>query len=212
MAKWKLIKDGAEIGEISSKPDNEKKEDTEKYYHLILEHLMTKTSLDYDSYSPEQPLGEESDFGILLTDGSYVKAVLVKEPEHKFKVGGFVESDGSYNNGWDYNSIKKGEKCKVLQIGISDNTDDMIVELNDVKYPVHSKHFKLWEEPKEKPLEEWFKAQNFGDEFILVKFPTCYELIIKPGQYYQHRICVALHSLPLDRQKRIIQKHIELYR
>lgn len=192
MTAWKILKDGLEIARI-----NPRRHENNNLYE-ILDHLQRYLPTVV-GFAPAQKKDHESDFGILLGDGSYLKAELVKE--HKFKAGDII-----------VNSLNK--KFQVYKT-ITDNPlrDIIITKVPDdylnAAWETHSKDFKLWEEPT---LEEWFKAQNFGEEFVLsVSNDFC---ALRLEQYDSASVCISSipRWLPFEQQKRIIEKHIELYK
>ena len=195
MKTWKILKDGVEVARISPEIDHR------GFYCLTGE--LKKLVNDLYSYYPAQKKDHESDFGILLGDGSYLKAELVKE--HKFKAGDII-----------VNSLNK--KFQVYKT-ITDNPlhDIIITKVPDdylnAAWETHSKDFKLWEKPKE-TLESWFKAQNFGDEFHLFVGELLIRLHYVNHENPEERIalCDMFSNLGIDRQKRIIEKYIKLYK
>jgi hypothetical protein len=210
MKTWKILKDGVEIQRINL--------DVELDETYLLTKVFAKMQINCIWYHPTQIKGKESDFGILLGDSSYLKAELVKEPKHKFQVGDFVESlEDTYYISGDFD-VEKGKKCEVLKIYTYDHefTYDMIIKSDGNYHSTHSKYFKLWDEPKEPALEEWFKAQNFGEEFVLSHTRNDiwvgYNYIDKNSEVYDSILRFPSNAFTLERQKRIIEKHIELYK
>lgn len=75
MAKWKL-----ETGEIIESNGNFYVDVDNQQMHKLMYHLEKKLYKPL-AYAPNQTVGKESDFTILLDDGKTIKATLMKEPK-----------------------------------------------------------------------------------------------------------------------------------
>lgn len=76
MAKWRLVKDGKEIGNIYKVAINTHEE------YSFRDNLDDIFSKNWSAWEPAIIKDKEQNFGILLKDGSYVKAELIKEPDN----------------------------------------------------------------------------------------------------------------------------------